>query len=79
MLPDQSFDAGWTAHVLLSVRKDSRPSAPAKCCPAEKMSFIHLFLQCIECLSYSCSEIPLLIYFPRQKSLRNLTKIRKKS
>ena len=45
----------------------------------KKMSFIHLFLQRIECLSYIGMGRPLLICFPRRKSLINSTNIGRKS
>ena len=79
MLPDQSFATQSAVQVLLSVRKASGREIHGLPCLPKKMSFIHLFLQYIECLSYMAYETRLLICFPRHKSLRNLTTIRRKS
>jgi hypothetical protein len=75
----QSFGALLDARFWLSSRKASNPIGNRKSANMEKMSFIHLFLQYIECLSYIDAMMPLLICFPRHKSLINSIKNRRKS
>jgi hypothetical protein len=75
MRPIQSFGSSGGVRLLLCTRKEWKCRAMQRCARKEKkMSFIHLFLQRIECLSYIGTPMPLLSCFPRRKSLINSTK-----
>lgn len=79
MRPNQNFGALPDVRFLLSGRKAMKSLRTERAPTWKKMSFIHLFLQYIECLSYIDAMMPLLICSPRHKSLINLIKNRRKS
>ena len=70
MRPIQSFDASRKVTLSLCPAQDCQGlESKASARRRKKMSFFHLFLQRIECLSYIERVTPLLICFPRRKSL----------
>ena len=70
MQPMQSFGALPVVRLLLCMRKRRKSCAGHRIQSGKKMSFIHLFLQCIECLSYIDTVTSLVICFQGESLLQ---------